>query len=87
MIAVGILIATLVGLGVVFVLPHWPVWLHLPPTLWLSFVVLFNYHAAVTMDPGERIQFPCAMQHNSPPANCLRMPRTQAATSGVPGTP
>ena len=55
MAGVAFLIATLTGLGVIFILPQWPGlwWLHWPLTCWLSCVVSFFYHAAVTADPGE----------------------------------
>ncbi len=55
MTAVVALICTLVALGVAFVLPQWSgLWFHVPLTAWLTFSVLFNYHAAVTKDPGQQ---------------------------------
>lgn len=53
MTAVVVLIVTLISLGVYFLLPQSPgLWFHVPLTAWLSFIVLFNYHAAVTADSG-----------------------------------
>jgi hypothetical protein len=53
-VGVCILIATLIGLGVTYILPQWSEmwWLHVPLTCWLSFVVIFFYWAAVMADPG-----------------------------------